>query len=92
MLLPQYDLVWTDNTLEHTCSSIMPLLRLAVGGAAAVDEARHIAFVPGVNDKAWAELHHVEVGLPGLLGHLHAPLTLHVAHHFPCSSVPLQVT
>ncbi|KAA6426592.1 MAG: hypothetical protein FRX49_03702 [Trebouxia sp. A1-2] len=34
------------------------------GGTAAVDEARHIAFVPGVNDKARAELHHVEVGLP----------------------------
>ncbi len=62
----------------------MPLLRLAVGGTAAVDEARHIAFVPGVNDEAWAELHHVEVGFPRLLGHLHAPLTLHIAHHFPC--------
>ena len=64
----------------------MPFLGLAVGGAAAVDEAGHIALVPGVNDEAWAELHHVEVGLPRLLGRLHAPLTLHITHHLPCTA------
>lgn len=63
----------------------MPLLRLAVGSTAAVDEAGHIALVPGIDDEAWAELHHVEVGLPSLFGHLHAPLTLHIAHHLPCT-------
>lgn len=70
----------------HTSGSIMPFLGLAVGGAAAVDEAGHIAFVPGIDDEAGAELHHVEVGLPGLLGRLHAPLALHVTHHLPCTT------
>ena len=63
----------------------MPLLRLAVGSAAAVDEAGDVALVPRINDETRAELHHVEVGLPSLLGRLHAPLALHITHHLPCA-------
>lgn len=64
----------------------MPLLRFTVGGAAAVDEAGHIAFVPGINDEARPQLHHVEVGLPLLLCHLHAPLTFRMFDHLSCNS------
>ena len=69
----------------------MPFLRLAIGSTAAVDEARHIAFIPGINDETGAELHHVEVGLACLLGQLHAPLTLPVCHHFTCTTPALKL-
>lgn len=74
---------------QLTCGCIMPFLGFTVGGAAAVDEASHIALVPGINDEARPQLHHVEVGLPLLLGTLHARFTLHMADHLPCNMLSL---
>ena len=61
----------------------MPLLRLAVGSAAAVDEACNVAFCTSINDEPRRQLHHVEVGLPCLLCNLHALLTNSISNHFP---------
>lgn len=74
--------------MYHTIGSIVPLLRLAVGTTAAVDEARHIALGAGINDEAGGQLHHVEVGLPRLLGNLHALLAHTISDHLPCRTVP----
>ena len=64
----------------------MPLLALAVGRAAAVDETRQVALGACINYEPGGQLHHVEVGLPGQLGLAHAPIALLRGDNFACSS------
>ena len=67
----------------------MPLLRLAVGSAAAVDEAGDVALAACINDEARRQLHHVEMWLPCLLGSLHALLAHSISDHLPCGHTSL---
>ncbi len=81
---PRVDFVCgKDADADLACRGVMPLLRLTVGGAAAVDEACKVSLAACVNDETRPQFHHIEVRFPSLVRLSHAGLAFFYIDHLP---------